>query len=476
MLCNRPGRSCFSIVALLVLCCSLSVATDEKRRPNILFLLGDQWRAQALGYAGNTDVRTPNLDRLAAESVDFTRAVVGIPVCCPMRASLATGQRPLTHGVFLNDVQLSADSTTMAEVLRSAGYDTGYIGKWHLDGRGRSNFIPPERRQGFEYWKVLECTHKYNRSHYYADGPEKLTWDGYDAFAQTRDARAYIRKHASSKKPFLLVLSWGPPHAPYHTAPAKYRAMYQPEKLCLRPNVPAEMHGRVRKDLAGYYAHCTALDDCVGQLRQTLAETGVAKDTILVFTADHGDLLGSHGFYKKQQPYEESVRVPMLFHYPRGLGTEGRRLDAPINCEDLMPTLLGLAGVPGPASVEGLNYAAHMRGGADPSDGVALLTCPSPFGQWSRQKGGREYRGLRTRRHTYARDLRGPWLLFDNSKDPYQLANLVGRPEHAALVSKFDAMLQRRLDANGDKFLPSTAYIKKWGYKVNKNGTVPYTN
>jgi hypothetical protein len=187
------------------------------------------------------------------------------------------------------------------------------------------------------------------------------------------------------------------------------------------------MRGAAQQMLAGYYAHCSALDDCVGQLRRTLAETGLAENTLFVFTADHGDMLGSHGQRNKQQPYEESIRVPLLFCWPAGLGRHAGRPDAPLNSEDLMPTLLGLCGIAIPKSVEGLDYSGYLRGGRNPSDNVALVSCPVPFGQWIRRKGGREYRGVRTPRSTYVRDLHGPWLLFDNQADPYQLHNLVGR-------------------------------------------------
>ena len=239
------------------------------RPPNIVFVLADQWRAEAFGYAGNSDIKTPNLDRLQREGVRFVNAVSAMPVCSPMRASLLTGQRPLTHGVFVNDVPLNPAAVTLGKVLRTAGYDTAYIGKWHVDGHGRLDFIPRERRQGFDYWKVLECTHDYNHSAYYADGPEKLYWEGYDAIAQTRDAQQYLRDHAQSQKPFILVLAWGPPHDPYFTAPEQYRALYDPDKLALRPNVPEAGRAQARKTLAGYYAHCTALDDCFGELRRT---------------------------------------------------------------------------------------------------------------------------------------------------------------------------------------------------------------
>jgi arylsulfatase A-like enzyme len=447
---------------------------QEFRPPNILLVLADQWRADAFGHAGNKDVRTPNLDRLQREGIHFVNAVSGMPVCCPMRASLLTGQRPITHGVFLNDVPLNPEAVTIAKVLRAAGYDTGYIGKWHLTGNGRSAFIPRERRQGFDYWKVLECTHDYNHSAYFADGLEKLYWEGYDALAQTRDAQQYLRDHAKAQKPFFLVLAWGPPHDPYFTAPEKYRALYDPAKLSLRPNVPEAGRENARKTLAGYYAHCTALDDCFGELRRTLQEVGLEESTLLVFTSDHGDLLGSQGAYKKQRPFDEAIRVPLLLRWPEDLGAKARQLDAPINSEDLMPTLLGLCGAPIPPSVEGLDYSGYIRGGKNPGAGATVICCASPFGEWVRRNGGKEYRGLRTTRYTYVRDLGGPWLLYDNKVDPYQTNNLVNLPKHARLQRKLDAQLARKLREQRDAFLPGEAYIKQWGYKVDADGTVPY--
>ena len=446
----------------------------DRRRPNVVLVFADQWRADATGYAGDPNVKTPHLDKLAAESVNLTRAVAGCPVCAPYRASLITGQFPLTHGVFTNDVHLGDDAVSLAEACKAGGYDTAYIGKWHIDGRGRSNFIPRRSRQGFDYWKVLECTHRYNESAYYGDTNEKLMWDGYDAIAQTRDAIGYIRDHAAGAKPFLLVLSWGPPHAPYQTAPKKYRAMFDADKIKLRPNVPAEAAAKAREDLAGYYAHIAALDDCMGEIVAALAKAGAA-DTILVFTSDHGDMLGSHGGQKKQQPWDESIRVPFLLRWPAGLGAKGRAIDMPLDAPDIMPTLLGLCGVEVPKTVEGADFSAVLAGKAKPTNDAALITCPDPFGQWARRFGGREYRGVRTRRHTYVRDLTGPWLLFDNQTDPYQLDNLVNRPAHAKVQAELEAKLAARLKATRDEFLPGAEYIRKWGYKVDKTGTVPYT-
>jgi len=385
-----------------------------------------------------------------------------------------TGQRPLTTGVFLNDVPLNPRSISLARVLADAGYDTGYIGKWHLNGGDRSLFVTRDRRLGFDYWKACECTHDYNRSIYNADGPEKLMWQGYDAIAQTADASEYIRKHVGGEKPFFLVLAWGPPHSPYETAPKKYRAMYAPEKLVLRPNVPKALQSKARETLANYYAHCTALDDCLGALRETLAETQLDQNTLIVFSSDHGDLLYSQGGQAKQQPYDESIRIPLLMHWPAGLGTQPRQLEARITSEDFMPTILGLCRLTVPKTVEGLDYSGYIAGGKDPSDGATLLSCAAPFGQWIRKIGGREYRGVRTQRFTYVRDLNGPWLLFDNEKDPYQMKNVIGVSEYAKVQQQLDETLTRKLAATHDEFLPGEYYVRKWGYKVDHEGTIAY--
>ncbi len=446
----------------------------DTSRPNVVLVLADQWRAQACGYAGNDQVQTPIIDRFAAHSHNFTHALSGIPVCTPARGCLLTGQYALSHGLFLNDVHLADDVESMGKIFRRHGYDTAYIGKWHVDGRGRDAAIPPESRQGFDYWKVLECTHDYNHSIYYdQDAPEPSLWEEYDAAAQTRDACAYIENRAGDK-PFLMCLSWGPPHAPYETAPAAYRERYDAASLRLRPNVTPEMDAQAREWIAGYYAHCTALDDCFGTLLTCLDKAGIAEDTIVLFFADHGDMLGSQGEVKKQRPWEESIRVPFLLRYPRGLGAAGTVRAAPIDTVDVLPTLMDLCGVESQDSIQGLNYGPYLRGGADPSGGQALVMCIHPFGQFTVQDGGREYRGLVTGQHTYVESLEGPWLLYDNQADPYQLENLVNQPAAAALQAQLHADLHAMLRARGDAFLPGQDYITQWGYTVDETGTVPY--
>jgi len=466
-------------------------------RPNVVFLLTDQWRLQALGYASNSQVHTPNIDRLAGESINFKHAISGYSVCCPWRASFLTGQYPLTHGVIVNDVPMwrvdtatsSSEPVGLGDAFKNEGYNTAYIGKWHVDGRGRKAYIPPERRLGFDYFKALECTHEYNQSAYYDnDDPTMRFWDGYDVFAQTADAQQYICRvdtgspeSRSAEKPFMLVLSWGPPHNPYETAPEEYRDMYDPRDIELRPNVPPEMADDAREWLAGYYAHCSAIDKSVGDIMATLDERDLSENTVLVFASDHGDMLGSQGWTRKQKPWEESIRVPFLLRYPAKYGREAREVEPFLNAHDIMPTLLGVCDLPIPESVEGRDFSATLEGETIASPG-ALLACFHPFGEWSRPVGGHEYRGIRTERYTYCRTLwrvdtatsDGPWLLYDNDADPYQLENLVGRAEHAEIQAELETLLQRELEAIGDDFLDGMAYINRWGYPLDDTGTVPF--
>ena len=446
----------------------------EPRRPNIVFLLADQWRAKAAAYAGDPNVRTPNLDRLAAESIDFRNAVSVCPVCTPYRASLMTGRYPTSTGMFLNDAYLPEGELCLAEILKAAGYATAYIGKWHLDGHGRSAYIPPERRQGWDYWKAAECDHNYHRSHYYAGASsEKRFWEGYDAFAQTRDAVAYLRRQARGGSPFVLLVSYGVPHFPHDTAPPEFKALYPPDKIQLPPNVPEEMREAARREAQGYYAHCTALDQCVGEILAAVEEAGIAQQTILVFTSDHGEMMGSHGCppRMKQVPWDEAARVPFLLRYPQAHGGQGRVLRTPLTTPDILPTLLGLAGVPVPGIVEGEDLSALVRGERGPADRAALYMGVAPFAGGGHNT---EYRAIRTQRYTYARSLKGPWLLFDDEADPYQQNNLVDAPQWAAVRRDLEGRLQAALKKVGDDFRPAGYYVEAWGYEIGPHGSVPY--
>jgi arylsulfatase A-like enzyme len=470
----------FYVVFLVFLAAACKQQPD---RPNLIFVFADEWRGQATGYMGDPNAHTPNLDALASRGIIFTTAVSGCPVCSPYRASLLTGQFPLTHGVFYNDKPLRTNSPTIAEVFKKAGYQTAYIGKWHLNGHqkgqsradGRRSPVPAERRFGFDFWKVCECTHDYNHSIYFDENDSLHIWQDYDAIAQTRTAQNYIEAHGR-EKPFILFISWGPPHDPYDSAPESYRARYSnTDKIQLRPNVPQAHTDIAREKLSGYYAHIAALDDCLGDLLQTISDSGLEENTIFVFTADHGDMLYSHGLTKKQKPWDESILVPFVLRFPPIQRTTGRTISTPINTPDIMPTLLGLCGLEVPATVEGEDLSDLLKGSQPDSDRAVLLSCPVPFHQWNYRIGGKEYRGIRTKRYTYVCDLQGPWLLFDNLTDPYQTANLVNKTEQSSLQTKLEKILTEKLNERNDQFSPGMVYMKKWDYDWDE-GDAPDVN
>ncbi len=446
-------------------------------RPNVVYILTDQWRAKATGYNGDPNAITPDIDRLAAESIDFANAIGTSPVCTPARAVLLTGRYPTTTGMFMNDISLSPNEESIGKVFKKGGYETAYIGKWHVDGHGRASYIPPERRQGFDYWKVLECTHDYQNSEYYAgDDPSIKVWPGYDAFAQTDDACAYISRH--KEKPFFLVLSLGPPHFPHHNAPKEIQAMISPEVVQFSPNVgfdDAESEEFCRKEAAGYYAHIAALDRCVGNVVAALAANDLEENTILIFASDHGEMMGSHnrGPFIKQIFWDESCRVPFLLRYPRLTAhSQDQKVMTPLGTVDIMPTLLSLCGLEIPDPVEGRDLSACVRDRAEVEDHVALYMSVSPF---SRQNYlDPAYRAIRTRRHTFVKTSEDEYYLFDDVEDPCQLNNLADNPEAAGVRKELEWQLRRQLEKIGDPFREKEYYLEKWGYEVDDVGNVPY--
>lgn len=448
----------------------------QSSRPNVVYILTDEWRAQATGYAGDTNAQTPALDKLAGESVNFVSACSNHPVCSPYRSSLITGQFPLTHGVFLNDEELKPKGTTLGQAFATVGYNTGWIGKWHMYGSPQGNYerrtayIPPDHRFGFEYWKANECTHDYNHSIYYeGDDPTAKYWPGYDAIAETTDACTFIERQSKTRDPFLLVLSMGPPHFPLNTAPQQYQALYRNREIQLRPNVPADVRTKAIADLRGYYSHIKAVDDCIGRVLATLDKAGIAENTVVVFTADHGDMMGSQGLPSttKHVAWDESIRIPFLLRYPKKLGAKGRKIQTVLGTPDIMPTLLNLADLKTPAGVQGTDYSKVAAGSTPPKDSAALLQFPAAYGAL-RAAGWSEYRGIRTQQYTLVRTLKGPELLFDNHADPYQMNNLVHRAESQKLLATLDKTLNTRLKAVNDDFLPGQEYIKRFGYEHNR--------
>lgn len=190
-----------------------------------------------MGCAGNREVRTPNLDRLASEGAYLPNTFANTPVCCPARAILMTGTYCHRNGMIANDLRLRESEQTLAEWLQAAGYRTGFIGKWHLDGGPRlPGFVPPgPRRQGFEYWAANECDHRPFKTHYFRDDSTPIPMDKFEAEGWVDRAIEFVEQSKNDTRPFCLMLFMGPPHDPY-TAPEKYLRMYDPAQITLRPN------------------------------------------------------------------------------------------------------------------------------------------------------------------------------------------------------------------------------------------------
>jgi arylsulfatase A-like enzyme len=447
---------------------------SKTTKPNIIFVFADQLRACSMGYAGEENVITPNFDKFAREASYFKTSVSTYPICTPYRGSLLTGRTPTSTGLVLNDIPLSTDEVSIAHACKAAGYQTAYIGKWHLDGPDRKAWIPPgPRRQGFDYWAAANFDHNYDRSIYYEDTDEPKVWQGYDADDQTGRTIDYL-KNRDPSKPFCLFLSWGPPHHPYRIVDEKYLNLYDPEKITQRPNCPEAP----KEDLWGYYAQTTFLDEQFGRLVNAIDSLGLKDNTIVAFSSDHGDMHGSHGHYKKQWPWDECIRTPFLLRYPAAV-KPGSVFEFPISAIDVMPTLLGMAGVEIPDTVQGVDLSPYIRGQkGDPPESVLFMNpCTFEIGddrgpdQYPTYKGMQlQYRGIRTNRYTYVRTIEGPWLLYDNEQDPYQMNNLINQPDMKSVKEKLEVMLQNHLEHTDDDIRPNEAYYDMFDLDIDHRG------
>ncbi len=445
---------------------TVAAVTQPKKRPNILFLMPDQLRAQSLGCMGNTDVRTPNIDRLAAEGLLFEQTFANTPVCCPARANLLTGKYANKNGMTANDLRLRESETTLAELLKQAGYRTGFIGKWHLDGGQREpGFVPPgDRRQGFDFWAAHECSHRHFDNHYFRDDATPIKLGKYEAEGWTDIAVDFLREQSNQQQPFFLMLTMGPPHDPYK-APPQYEAMYDAQKLTMRPNwVDGTAMGK-RQDVASYYAQITAVDDQVGRVLQTLKELKLEEDTIIVLTSDHGDMLGSQGQRLKRKPWEESIRVPGIVRYPRQVKA-GQQTNAMLTHVDFAPTLLSLCGVKSPRTMQGNDLSGVILGQSQKLPDSAYFQI---FGPYDGDETTNGWRGVRTNRYMYARSQQQPWVLYDLEKDPYELHNLAADPAAASVRDSMEKQLASWMKKTGD------SWSYDWTEKVEDKGRL-YTH
>lgn len=440
------------------------------KKPNLLFVFADQMRGMAMGCAGNADVKTPNMDRLASEGVRLSHVFATSPVCSPNRAVMLSGTYPTTNLMLCNDMPLKPDVPSLGTIAKENGYRTGYVGKWHLDGVPRTKFTPPgPRRWGFDFWAAYNCTHAYFEPKYYRDGPDVIEVEGYEPVVQTDLALEFLEAQRGAKEPFCLVVSWGPPHDPYPQAPENYRKMYEPEALSLRANVQPEAPNRLakgkecRRTIADYYAAVTALDEQLGRLLTWLDGSGRAEETLVVFTSDHGDMLWSNGWMKKQAPHEESISAPFVMRWPERFAG-GRVCDVLTGGVDILPTLGALMGWEMPASVEGIDLSRALLGeeGAPSPESVFIANYTSA--DEAQMQDMPEWRGVRTRRYTYAeKPGREPWLLFDNQEDPFQMRNVVCEAAYEGAAADLKDVLGGWLERTKDPFSASPELMAHYG-------------
>ncbi|MEY4938830.1 MAG: hypothetical protein RIQ93_565 [Verrucomicrobiota bacterium] len=412
-------------------------------QPDILWIVTTQWRAQACGYAGDPNARTPNLDALAAQSTNYAEAVTPHPFGPFARAAMLTGIPSPENGVreYFDPLppyagerrggSPSAQGRTIAHALGERGYRTGFLGKWHLAKRDpqaalvgeahAKTLVPPEGRGGFEFWEGFEGGFLLNDPWLHgSELPQPQPFPGYQSDVVCHRAAEWVGTAMSQgerRSPWFCVVSLEAPHPPYDAA-AGGVLPWDPREIILPVNVPrgGEAEGKARRELAGYYAHIAATDRAVGTLVSAVdraASRSGAMAPNIVFTSVHGDMHGAHGLFRKGWPYEESVRVPLLVRSP-DRSTAGRTSDAAVSLLALPTLALAWA--------DGNLFKAE-------SATSARISMPSvvalPF------QCDRVWAGIRTKRRKLVVNPDGsPWLFFDLEHDPEEMVNLAADAKH----------------------------------------------
>jgi arylsulfatase A-like enzyme len=463
---------------------SLAAPAAPTKGPNLVYVFADQLRYKSCGYAGDEYARTPNIDRLAAQGCNFHQAISNTPVCAPHRASLMTGKCQSSTGMVINELRLSPDHECFAHALTRGGYRTAYIGKWHMwanelghHDETRNGFVPPgPYRLGFDdFWAAYNFNHTYYKSPYFENDTTRHIRKQYEPDSQTDMAIQFMKDNAKSSKPFALFLSWGPPHDPWDESnvPPQYLDLYRNITLPRRPNysevsdpyadnwakLPANFPRMIDAWQRTYYAQTANIDWNVGRVMEALDRLGLAGDTILVFSSDHGEMFGAHGRHAKYIFYDEAARVPFLMRWPRHIPAKSVS-DALLGTTDIMPTLLSMLSLPVPRSVEGVDLSGHAFGKGGNGPDAAHLQGMGTTAAWA---DGTEWRALRDHEYTYGiyrRD--GSELLFHNPSDPYQMRNLAEEKSAAATLRHYRDRSQAWRKERNDTFQACSWYRDRW--------------
>jgi len=466
---------------------------DNRKSPNVIIIQPDQHRGTVMRCAGDEQIHTPNLDRLAAEGIRFTNCLSASPVCSPFRGTMQTGLYCYQHGVVANNIQMENGLTTFAEIFAEVGYATGYIGKWHLsggwpntwtNGKGTGEvknlgYVPEENRQGWQEWLGHEKGHQYFTVAKFDNQNKPFRIEGYDwePAWQTDMALDFIKRNHKAGRPSLYYIAYGPPHLPKE-CPAKYLDMYPPETFVFAPDVekdlPKNKRSELRDELQVYYAQVTAIDEQVGRLLDGLKKIGAGENTVILYTSDHGDFLGSHynntgKLRGKGKPYANALRIPLIVSWPAGIAP-GRVCDVPVSSIDLTPTILELGGFDIPDYMPGHSMAGWCLKGKGYQNDVLYLGLgdgkPLPaeaiMPQIKRkmepgqvEKSG-IWRAAWDGRYLYfpgAPEKKSDGWLYDHRTDPYEMTNLIDSPKYQDVKKRLAKAMLRIAEQTDDPAL-----------------------
>ncbi len=444
-----------------------------QRPPNVIVFFTDQQRWDTTGIHGSPLDLSPNFDRLARAGTDVHYSITCQPVCGPARSCLQTGLYATETGCHRNGIALPRESRTLAHYFGDAGYDTAYIGKWHLADSG-GGAVPQAQRGGYDYWLAsngLEFTSDAYDMVMYDKDDAAVKLPGYRVDAQADAMIRYIDGHQD--KPFFLFSSFIEPHHQNHRddypPPVGYYERYRGRWL---PPDLAALGGSAHQHWAGYCGMIKRLDEALGRLVDALISLDMLENTILLFTSDHGCHFKTRNAEYKRSPHDASVRVPTLLH--GGPFTGGGRLSQLVSLIDLPPTLLAAAGIKPPPAMRGTSILPLLRGdAADWQREVFIQISESQVG-----------RAIRTRRWLYAVSApeKDGWNdsgsdhyieseLYDLLADPHQLDNRAGCPAHREAAAVLRARLLRRMVAAGEAAPEiSPAPARDCGYQLRVDG------
>lgn len=448
------------LVLLTFMVCSS--CSNELKPPNLLFVFSDQQTYDMLGCYGNGQIISPRIDEFAGEGILFRHCFSNSPTCTPYRGLLMTGKHPLHTGTFTNDRPLiPGHGKKFAEVLRDAGYSTAYVGKWHLQGGDRDRPIPAgPMRYGFEdlfYSNNCHVDFRPGKCFYWNEEGEKVFFDEWEVYGQTRQALAYLDEQKESDRPFALFVSWHPPHDwgkfegedglmhyRYGTM-AEFMDQYNRDEIRVRPGMKDSPD--LRRMYHGHMAMVTGCDIAFGWLLDKLEEIGKAENTLVVYTSDHGDMLEFAGAtVPKQYPHDYSLRVPMIMRWPGHL-SGGKETGLLFSAMDIMPTVLGLMGHEVPGDVHGKNLSGPVLSGDE--DAVEYVPIWSFYDH--------SFKGVITRDWTFSdtkTDEKSPLhcVLFDRNADPYQLDNKYDDPAYETLRDSLWLKCEEWMEVVNDEF------------------------